>query len=81
MKITDIIGLLGGLALFLYGMQMMSAGMEYKKEGPVYGIGSNIFKLAGTVILFGVVSSSSLMICILSSAKPYFAALFAELAP
>ena len=28
MKITDIIGLLGGLALFLYGMQMMSAGME-----------------------------------------------------
>ena len=28
MKITHIISLLGGLALFLYGMQMMSAGME-----------------------------------------------------
>ncbi|SHJ56657.1 Na/Pi cotransporter family protein [Hespellia stercorisuis] len=28
MNITDIFGLLGGLALFLYGMQMMSAGME-----------------------------------------------------
>ena len=28
MKITDIFGLLGGLALFLYGMQMMSAGLE-----------------------------------------------------
>ncbi len=28
MKLTDWIGLLGGLALFLYGMQMMSAGME-----------------------------------------------------
>ena len=25
---TNIISLLGGLALFLYGMQMMSAGME-----------------------------------------------------
>ncbi len=28
MEFTDIMGLLGGLALFLYGMQMMSAGME-----------------------------------------------------
>ena len=28
MNATNIIGLLGGLALFLYGMQMMSAGME-----------------------------------------------------
>ncbi|MDD3339151.1 MAG: Na/Pi cotransporter family protein [Lachnospiraceae bacterium] len=28
MKITDFFALLGGLALFLYGMQMMSAGME-----------------------------------------------------
>lgn len=28
MSITDIFGLLGGLALFLYGMQMMSSGLE-----------------------------------------------------
>lgn len=28
MKLTDILGLLGGLALFLYGMQMMSSGLE-----------------------------------------------------
>ena len=28
MKLTDWLGLLGGLALFLYGMQMMSGGME-----------------------------------------------------
>lgn len=28
MKISDILGLLGGLALFLYGMQMMSTGLE-----------------------------------------------------
>ena len=28
MSITDIFGLLGGLALFLYGMQMMSDGLE-----------------------------------------------------
>ena len=28
MSITDVFGLLGGLALFLYGMQMMSDGLE-----------------------------------------------------
>lgn len=28
MKVTDFLGLLGGLALFLYGMQMMSSGLE-----------------------------------------------------
>ncbi len=28
MQITDLLGLLGGLALFLYGMQMMSSGLE-----------------------------------------------------
>lgn len=28
MKFTDVMGLLGGLALFLYGMQMMSSGLE-----------------------------------------------------
>ena len=28
MEITQLFGLLGGLALFLYGMQMMSDGLE-----------------------------------------------------
>lgn len=28
MKVADIFSLLGGLALFLYGMQMMSSGLE-----------------------------------------------------
>ena len=28
MSATNILGLLGGLALFLYGMQMMSSGLE-----------------------------------------------------
>lgn len=40
-----------------FAHSMTSAGIEYKKEGPVYGIGSNIFKLAGSVILYGVVSA------------------------
>ncbi len=36
---------------------MMSASLEFKKEGMVTGIGANMFKLAGSVIVFGVVSA------------------------
>ena len=34
----------------------LNKAIEYKKEGPIYGVGANIFKLAGTVILYGVVA-------------------------
>ncbi|MEG1494912.1 MAG: SpoVA/SpoVAEb family sporulation membrane protein [Bacilli bacterium] len=40
-----------------FAHSMTSAGIEYRREGPVFGIGSNIFKLAGSVILYGVVSA------------------------
>lgn len=40
-----------------FAHSMMSAALEYRKEGLVTGLGANIFKLAGTVILFGVVSA------------------------
>ena len=40
-----------------FAHSMMSAGMEYRKEGPIFGIGSNVFKLAGSVILYGVVAA------------------------
>lgn len=36
---------------------MTSAGIEYRKEGPIYGLGMNIFKLAGSVILYGIVAA------------------------
>ncbi len=36
---------------------MMSAALDYKKEGLVTGIGASMFKLAGAVIIFGVVSA------------------------
>lgn len=48
-------GLIVPITGFAHSMQ--SAALEYKKEGLVTGIGANIFKLAGTVILFGVVSA------------------------
>jgi len=39
-----------------FAHSMTAAALEYKSEGLVLGIGANIFKLAGTVILYGVVS-------------------------
>ena len=40
-----------------FAHSMTSAAIEYKKEGFVTGLGANMFKLAGTVILYGVVSA------------------------
>ena len=40
-----------------FAHSMMSSCLDYKSEGPIYGMGSNIFKLAGSVILYGVVSA------------------------
>lgn len=34
-----------------------ASALEYKKEGFVMGIGTNIFKLSGSVILYGVVAA------------------------
>ena len=40
-----------------FAHSMTSAALDYRKEGPKYRIGSNIFKLAGSVILYGVVAA------------------------
>lgn len=36
---------------------MASAAMEHRAEGFVQGVGGNMFKLAGAVVVFGVVSA------------------------
>lgn len=48
-------GLIIPITGFAHSMQ--SAALEYRKEGLVTGVGANIFKLAGTVIVFGIVSA------------------------
>ena len=48
-------GLIIPITGFAHAMQ--SAALEYRKEGLVLGIGANIFKLAGSVIVFGVFSA------------------------
>ncbi len=37
-----------------FGNSIISAAIEHRTEGFVLGVGGNIFKLAGSVILFGV---------------------------
>ena len=40
-----------------FAHSMTAAALEYRKEGLVTGIGASMFKLAGSVIIFGVVSA------------------------
>ncbi|QGH34351.1 stage V sporulation protein AC [Gracilibacillus salitolerans] len=40
-----------------FGNAVISAAIEHRTEGFVQGVGGNMFKLAGSVILFGVFSA------------------------
>lgn len=40
-----------------FANSMASSSMEYKPEGFILGVGANTFKLAGTVVVFGVFSA------------------------
>ena len=55
------IGQLGGAGSAVpvtgFGNAVVSAAIEHRSEGLVLGVGGNIFKLAGSVILFGVFSA------------------------
>lgn len=48
-----------GLAVPVTGFanSVVSAGLEFKEEGLVQGVGAKIFSLAGSVITFGVVTA------------------------
>lgn len=43
-----------------FSHSVTASSLEYKKEGLITGIGSNYFKLAGSVILYGLVSAAIL---------------------
>lgn len=43
-----------------FANSMASSALDSKSEGLVFGIGSNMFKLGGTVITYGIVSASIL---------------------
>jgi stage V sporulation protein AC len=59
--IYDRIGQFGGAGSAVpvtgFGNAVISAAIEHRTEGFVLGVGGNMFKLAGSVILFGVFSA------------------------
>lgn len=50
-----------GAGLFIpitgFSNALTSCAMEGKSEGPIYGIGSNMFKLAGSVLTYGITAA------------------------
>ncbi len=45
-----------------FAHSVQSAALDYKRDGLVTGIGANVFKLAGSVILYGIVSAFILIL-------------------
>ena len=45
-----------------FAHSVQSASLDYKKEGLITGVGTNFFKLAGSVIVYGIVVSFFLSI-------------------
>lgn len=60
-NIYDNIGKFGGAGALVpitgFANSIVSAGMEYKKEGYIYGLGAKLFTIAGPVIVFGTIAS------------------------
>lgn len=56
-KIAKIAGAGTVVPITGFANSVASSAIEYKKEGQVFGIGCQIFKIAGPVILYGVFSS------------------------
>lgn len=52
----------GGSAIPITGFanSMVSAAVEHKSEGYVFGLGAKIFTIAGPVIVYGIISSTAL---------------------
>ena len=56
-KISQVIGAGSFIPISGFSNALTSAALESKSEGLIYGIGSNMFKLAGSVITYGIVSA------------------------
>ncbi len=59
--IYDEIGRYGGAGSMVpisgFANSVVSAALEFKREGMIYGIGAKIFQIAGPVILYGTLAS------------------------
>ncbi|MGL6105431.1 stage V sporulation protein AC [Romboutsia sp.] len=59
--VYDIIGKRAGAGSIVpitgFANSIVSPAMEYKREGYVLGVGANLFKIAGPVLVYGIGSS------------------------
>ena len=46
-----------------FAHSIQSSALDYKTDGMITGLGANFFKLAGSVILYGIISA--FLFCIL----------------
>ncbi|MDD4564319.1 MAG: stage V sporulation protein AC [Eubacteriales bacterium] len=60
--VFDTIGKFAGAGVFVpitgFANSMVAPAIEYKKEGPVLGIGAKLFSLAGPVLVCGITVSA-----------------------
>ena len=56
-KFANIAGAGSFIPITGFSNALTSSALEGKSEGPIYGIGSNMFKLAGSVLVYGIVAS------------------------
>mgnify|MGYP003369856434 CR=1 FL=1 len=56
--VFDVIAKFAGAGVIVpitgFANSMVAPAIEYKKEGPVLGVGANMFKLAGPVLVCGI---------------------------
>ncbi len=45
-----------------FAHSVTSSALDYKRDGLITGLGSNLFKLAGSVIIYGIISSFFLVL-------------------
>ncbi|MGL5641801.1 MAG: stage V sporulation protein AC [Paraclostridium sp.] len=59
--VYDLIGKVAGAGSIIpitgFANSIVSPAMEYKREGYVLGVGANLFKIAGPVLVYGIGSS------------------------
>lgn len=56
-KIAQVCGAGAFIPISGFANALTSCAMEGKSEGPIYGIGSNMFKLAGSVLTYGITAA------------------------
>lgn len=56
-KIAQVCGAGVFIPICGFANALTSCAMEGRSEGPIYGIGCNMFKLAGSVLTYGIVSA------------------------